>query len=552
MEINKLRSAQNSHVPISGLPSELLSEALLYIVESDLQEDSTCFLTGTFNFRQVCKHWNEVAISFPRLWVWWLPGAVKAWPLFKARSKDAPIYLTWRPALTRCSPSFRDIFRDPALPARVCQLDFTGSSEELEYLLSAFDSSPPSSVSSIRFHVTIPYHLENRQEHVPRIPSFSFPKLSKLDIEHVQLDCLSSVFTTSNLTSLKLRFHYDTGRRRYTMTQFSQVLQNYPNLRELHLTDGAIPRVDSSEAIVLPRLVDLELCGMVECIMGSINVIGLPSHLRNVGLHFRCPRGLNVPALINTVKKVLATYYKCEGPEYPRKVNHLTVSRGEYSPLCFITEPRPTPTSTPQSTLRLEFDRMNELLDIFPLLPLDDVQEFTVDGLDISSAEYHKLFQRMKDVPCLHLAALDITPVLRVMNSRGRGVRGRGMSNGASETSHCTTHTCTDKPAQQALLKLTSLTLSHLDLLCGVDSDLSAFLEERRNQGIGLKRLVVESCRVHAVEEESEIRELVEELEWIKPLPMGIYYRGTPSPELYFDEQDGYHPPLVRAFPEYD
>jgi hypothetical protein len=77
-EINKLRAAQNSHVYISGMPAELLSEAFLYVVESGLKNDDTRFATWTFRLRLVCKHWNEVAISFPRLWVRLVSGAAKA------------------------------------------------------------------------------------------------------------------------------------------------------------------------------------------------------------------------------------------------------------------------------------------------------------------------------------------------------------------------------------------------------------------------------------------------------------------------------------------
>ena len=54
-EASRLRYAQNSHVGISRLPAELLSDAFLYVVESGLQKGDTCFGAGTFNFLQVCK-----------------------------------------------------------------------------------------------------------------------------------------------------------------------------------------------------------------------------------------------------------------------------------------------------------------------------------------------------------------------------------------------------------------------------------------------------------------------------------------------------------------
>ena len=159
----------------------------------------------------------------------------------------------------------------------------------------------------------------------------------------------------------------------------------------------------------------------------------MTSPLRNVELHFRHPHDLDPLVLIDTVKKILATYYECEGLEFPRKVNHLTVLSspgGDYDHLCFTAQSRSTPTSTPQSVLKLEIDGTNELLELFRLLPLNDIQEFIADGLWIPSRKYCTLFERMKDLPRLQLAALDITPVLEAMWSD------QGMSNITFGTLH--------------------------------------------------------------------------------------------------------------------
>ena len=100
-----MRYVQNSRLPISRLPVELLSDALLYVVVSGIQHRNTSFALGTFCFLRVCRRWNEVAVTSPLLWVWWVPGAVKAWPLFNSRSKGAPY--SWRGNLG--SPALREI-----------------------------------------------------------------------------------------------------------------------------------------------------------------------------------------------------------------------------------------------------------------------------------------------------------------------------------------------------------------------------------------------------------------------------------------------------------
>jgi hypothetical protein len=207
-EANRLRYARNSHVAVSRLLSELLSEVFLHLVESGLQGGDTYFSPGTFNFLRVCKRWNEVAVGFPRLWSLWVAGAAKAWPLFKSRSKDNPLSLTWRPQLP---DSARDIFTDPAIPRRARRLDFSGYNEELVDILSAFDLSRPSKVSSIRLQIQLSDRWNYREpvrEEFAHLLSLPFPKLTKLNIGNFLPKSSSPIFTTSNLTSLKLFLAY--------------------------------------------------------------------------------------------------------------------------------------------------------------------------------------------------------------------------------------------------------------------------------------------------------------------------------------------------------
>jgi len=60
---------------------------------------------------------------------------------------------------------------------------------------------------------------------------------------------------------------------------------------------------------------------------------------------------------------------------------------------------------------------------MFPLFPLNDTQEFTIDGF-FSSNEYLTLLQKMKNIPHLELAALDIGPVMELFDQRNRGMSG--------------------------------------------------------------------------------------------------------------------------------
>jgi hypothetical protein len=165
-----------------------------------------------------------VAIDFPQLWVRWIPSAVKAWPLFSSRSKGAPLSLTWQPQLPR---SARDALTDTDTPKRIRQLDFSGHPEQLEHFLGALNSSSISVTSSIRLRST---QSIDPGEYLTRFLSLSFPKLSNLDIENFLPDSSSPIFTTSNLSSLKLRSPYDILPH-YTLAQLSQVLQTLRSSR---------------------------------------------------------------------------------------------------------------------------------------------------------------------------------------------------------------------------------------------------------------------------------------------------------------------------------
>ena len=128
-EVLRLKYAQNTHITIFRMPTELLSEVFLYLVETGLGDGSADFVAGTFKFLQVCRHWKEVAVASPQLWVWWVAGAARAWRLFESRSKGAPLKsLAWRHDLP---DSARDMLTDPAIPGGSVTLTSAGPTKAL-------------------------------------------------------------------------------------------------------------------------------------------------------------------------------------------------------------------------------------------------------------------------------------------------------------------------------------------------------------------------------------------------------------------------------------
>ena len=423
-EANRLRYAQNARVPVSRLPSELLSDVFLYIVESGLQDDNTRFAAGTFSSLQVCRRWNEVAVGFPQLWGWWVAGAVKAWPLFSSRSKGSPISLTWLPQL---HDSARDIVMDPAIPRRIRQLHFTGTSKQLEHFLGAFDSSLPSNAWSIRLRILSQGDPEP-QERLTRFISSYFPKLSQLVLGNFPPH-IFPIFTTSSLTSLKLFLPY--GDDYYTLVQFSHILQQHPTLRELSLSHNAIPLPGppgtSPTSFSLPQLSDLELYGTDMAILGFLGFIGMSSPLHSVAVRFSRPPFLAAPDLADTVKRVLAAYYDCPGLNHPRKVNHLTISHnpGKYR-LTFNARSHHSLSPNLRANLKLQFDRITgpcvPVKEIFPLFPLNDVHGLALEGSVFYVDECRWIFGEVEHLSYLRLDDLDLWLALKALNSGDRGM----------------------------------------------------------------------------------------------------------------------------------
>ena len=423
-ESYRLRYVRNLHAPVSRLHAELLAMAFLHAVDSGLRDDDTRFATGTFVFLRVCRHWNETALSSPRLWGWWVPGAVKAWPLFRSRSKDGPLFLKWGPQLLPTSA--QDILMDPAIPSRICRLDISGTSEELMQFFGAFNSSPSSNVSSIRLKVPS-YDEDEPKEHLARFLSSSFPKLSQLHFENFLHISSSPIFTTSGLTSLKLSLSH-AGKQPFTLSQFSQILQQHPNLQELDLVNVIPPPGPSgapSVPLILPRLVNLRLEGGGAAVLRLIGLIDMSSPLHNVAICLIRTHNATILRLVGAMNEIIVPYYECQGMDHPRKVNHLTISYDSRG-FCLVFNFRSH--STPRSNLRFLFDWTSDtqrdiaVKEALPLFPLDDVREFAVEGSVINKGEYRGLFQRMKNISHLRLDELDIRPVLDVFSEDKYGM----------------------------------------------------------------------------------------------------------------------------------
>lgn len=411
-EAYRLRTVQNSHVAISRLPAELLSDVFLYVIETGLRWEDIGFATSTFAFLQVCRRWNEVAIAFPQLWVWWIPGTFKAWHLFKSRSKHAPLFLTWREHLP---DSAYTVLMESETPKKICRLDFSGTPTQFEHILNALDSRSLSTTSSIRLRILPP-----DREHLTRFFSFTFPKLSNLEVENFLPDPTSAIFTTSNLTSLKLDLLRRDGRY-YTQSQLLQVLQWNQNLRQLDFKAGGLPlAADSggSAPVLLPHLVDLRLRGTNEVIDGFLGLVCMSSPLHKISIHFQHHYIQHTAPFVNTTQKFLTAYYGSKEPERRRKVSHLAVlsHAGTISAKDDSTHP------TYSFEVKFQDSRDDFFFQkVIPLFPLSHVYDCTVAGLDLSMNSWRGILLRMESLSHLQLRSMNTESVLYALNSNDGG-----------------------------------------------------------------------------------------------------------------------------------
>ena len=366
-----------------------------------------------------------MAVGFPQLWRWWVAGAVKAWHLFNSRSRNTPLFLTWRPQLPT---SARNILMDSRIPKRIHHLDFIGNSKQLARFLGAFESNPPSNASSIRLHIS-PYTVHEPRRRLSNFLSSSFPKLSQLDLGNFLPDPESPIFTTSNLTSLKL-FFPDGAESCYSLFRLTKILQQHPNLQELDLSPGAMPLPRSTVPtsglvpLVLRRLAILRLHGTGAAILKFMDLIDMSSPLHDVVIRFH--RDFHPHAA--TVAKIFAAYYECQGLNYPRKFNHLTISySSEKEYLIFNARSRSAPTSSLKSNLRFQFNGMSRyagdrmIKETFPLFPLNDIREFAAEGSVICGDLYNEMFPKMKNVSHLRLENRDLFPALQALSTGNTG-----------------------------------------------------------------------------------------------------------------------------------
>jgi hypothetical protein len=221
------------------------------------------------------------------------------------------------------------------------------------------------------------------------------------------------------------------GKSYYTSVQFSRILQQHPNLRELELVFNAIPLPGptgtSPVSFTLPQLTSLGLYGTDVAVVEFLEFIGMSSPLHDVVLRFSRPPFFAPPDLVDTVKRVLAAYYECPGLNHPRKVNHLTISHNsDKHRITLNTRSHLAAPANLRSNLKLQLNGISApvaaMKKAFPLFPLNDVRGLALEGSVFYEDECCWMFREIENLSYLRLDDLDLWSALNGLTSGDRGM----------------------------------------------------------------------------------------------------------------------------------
>lgn len=287
-DIIKLKRTRNSLLNISvRIPPEVLGHIFILVVA--LTRDFSIhpgphfsgLEKGSYNFLLVCHHWFEVASATPELWNFW-GNAVEDWEKWHHHAGGAPVDLVLYgrgSGPESLSPPLRNalVSRTTQDQIRKIHLD----SNNLVLLNAILSSLTPSGKSAQE--KSIESLIFRAMGTLPEFSTFftqlRLPRLQRLHIIGVlQTPLWENLRSqTTHLTSLSLQLTRPS--RPPTISQMMSILGSNPNLRELTLSDAALPDdADESHVTQVPllQLKTIALSGKFRRVFGVLRRLELP------------------------------------------------------------------------------------------------------------------------------------------------------------------------------------------------------------------------------------------------------------------------------------
>ena len=426
-DIIKLKRTRNSLLNISTrVPPEILGDVFAWCLVPEAARSIYSplhfrgFQKGSYNFLLVCHHWFEVASRTPELWGFW-GNTLQDWRKHHHRwAGIAPLDLVLDGGLhdphSLFDGSLRDAVRIGVMRDTIRQVHL--SSDDGATLSSIILSLTPNDESAQNENIESIVWRKGGFLPIDVSDFFARSRLSKLrflglygNLRISSWDRLASRTTLLTTLSLEIFDSSPPPVNTPTIPQLFSIISSNPNLRELRLTDEALPEDADGSTLQLPlqHLKLLSLSGESRRLFGLLRKLKFPGTLDEMYL-----TGFNLTA--DGISQNLGTYmrdYFRRSTVFQDRLEFSSYSANNFISISVIATHTQTTVLAPRVTLAVVPDGPappdvleQMFVNLIGLIPRECVVSFMADT---SPKLPEELYFTMPNIEIVHLFGVKLS-----------------------------------------------------------------------------------------------------------------------------------------------